>query len=250
MNVLAVVPARGGSKGVPRKNLRVLAGRSLVAWAVAAGREAQLVSDVVVSSDDPEILLEGARAGATPLVRPAELATDTASTDAVLVHAAAAAGWQHDLVVLLQPTVPVRAPGLVDLCIRRLLDARADSAFTGYPLHFVWRRDVPGRWRRNGDPPHVTGEPTWVQCNSRGKRIPRQAFVPTDLRWHEDGAIYVTRADLLRRLGARIGGRIEVVPNRRTVDIDGEADLAVAEALLRYGVDRNPLTPHDVGVQT
>lgn len=227
MNVLALIPARGGSKGVPRKNLRTIAGRTLVGWSVLAARESRLVSSIVVSTDDPEIVAEAAKCGVPALVRPAALATDAASTDAVIVHAMEAMAWAPDLVVLLQPTVPVRAQGLVDRCIEQLLATGADSVFTGWPLHFVWRRAHP-KSRHNGEPV----ETAWLQCNARGQRIPRQAFAEGDRYYHEDGSVFVSRRRLLRETCARLGGRIEVVETERTVDIDTEADLAIAEAML------------------
>jgi CMP-N,N'-diacetyllegionaminic acid synthase len=226
MSTVAIVPARGGSKGIPRKNLRVVGGRTLVGWSILAGLEADLVDEVVVTSDDHEILEEAVRCGARPLLRPDELATDEASTDSVLVHAMNALGWQHGLVVLLQPTVPVRPPGLVDAAIRRLLDTGADSLFTGEPLHFVWRRVA----RSNHSGTLVPGP--LVQINCRGQRIRRQDFEWADERWREDGSVFVCRSKLLAETRCRLGGRIEVLQNARTVDIDTEEQLRVASAML------------------
>jgi CMP-N,N'-diacetyllegionaminic acid synthase len=226
MRVVAIVPARGGSKGLPRKNLRRIGGRSLVGWAVLAGLEAELVTDVVVSSEDREILAEAVRCGAQPLIRPEELATDEASTDSVLVHAMNVMGWQHDLVVLLQPTVPVRPLGLVDRAVQRLMDTGADSLFTGKALHFVWRRIA----RSNHSGQLIPGK--LVQTNCRGQRIRRQEFAWADERWLEDGAVFVCRSKLLADTRCRVGGVIEVLENPPTVDIDDESDLRVAAALM------------------
>ena len=226
MRTVAIIPARGGSKGIPRKNLRRVAGRSLVGWSVLAGLEAELVDEVVVSSEDQEILEEAIRCGAHPLQRPEELATDEATTDAVLWHAMNALGWKHGMVVLLQPTVPARPPGLVDAAIRRLEETGADSLFTGEPLHFVWRRVA----RSNHAGALLPGP--LVQTNCRGQRIRRQEFQWADERWREDGSVFVTRAKLLAETRARLGGKIEMLPNTRTVDIDSEAQLQVAESLL------------------
>lgn len=226
MKVVAVVPARGGSKGLPGKNLREVAGRSLVGWAVKAGKDARLVDEVYVSSDSDDILHEGSWHGATPLKRPDELATDDAATDDVLVQVGDALAWAFDLMVLLQPTVPYRRAGLVDDCVARLLEADADSLFTARRLHFVWRRVA--RSKHNGEP--VLGG--LAQSNCRGARIRRQDFEAADYRWEEDGAVYVCRAGLLQADGTRLGGRIELLENHKAVDIDTEADLAVAESHL------------------
>lgn len=226
MRTVAIIPARGGSKGLPRKNLRRIAGRSLVGWSVLAGLEAEFVDDVVVSSDDQEILAEAIRCGAKPLIRPDELATDEASTDSVLVHAMNVLGWHHDLVVLLQPTTPVRASGLVDRAVQKLLDTGADSLFTGKALHFVWRRVAHSNHAGALIPGKI------VQTNCHGQRIRRQDFTWADERWLEDGAVFVTRAKLLADTRCRLGGRIEVLENPPTVDVDSEADLRVAAALM------------------
>lgn len=224
MKVLAVIPARGGSKGIPLKNLRQVGGRSLVGWAVAAAKESKIIDTIAVSSDSAEILLEGQRAGAVPILRPIELATDTASTDDALVSAVRSMrqGYTPDLVVLLQPTVPVRREGLVDDCIRRLIEVGADSLLTAYRLHFVWRQID---WM---------SEPKWSSPYSNVKHRPRRQDMEKHLTYFaEDGSVFVSTASLLLETGARLGGKIEVFETERTVDIDTEADLALADALLR-----------------
>jgi N-acylneuraminate cytidylyltransferase len=239
MNVLALIPARGNSKTLPGKNLRVLAGKPLLAWSIAAALESRFVSRVVVSSDDDAILTAAAIHGAEPLRRPAELATDAALTDPVIDHALSelgrkieccggpSSGEDFDLVVLLQPTSPVRAPGLVDACISRLLDARADSLVTAYPLHFVW-------WREEQFVPWPSPGPrVWrSQCPRRPRR---QDLAPQERMFHEDGSVFVVRADMFRAVGSkRVVGRVEVFETERAPDIDTGEDFAMAEALLLY----------------
>lgn len=223
--VLAIVPARAGSKRLPGKNLKSIAGHTLIGWAVSAAQRASLVDETIISTDSTAMLVEGMRYGALPQMRPTGLATDTATTDAVLVHVMEQCRWAHDTVVLLQPTVPGRRPGLVDECIRRLWETGADSVFSARPLHFVWKRRV----AHNGN---GTGR-TWHQVNCDGERIRHQDFVPADERWEEDGACFVCRADFLRETGSRIGGRVDIVGNSRCVDIDTQDDLEEAEALLK-----------------
>jgi N-acylneuraminate cytidylyltransferase len=133
VDVVALIPARGGSKGLPRKNLARFLGRPLLAWSIAAGREAELVTRVIVSTDNDEIAAVARAEGAdVPFLRPAELAQDLTPDLPVFEHALA---WlaEHetyvpDLVVHLRPTSPIRPPGLVDDGIRALLtDPAADS---------------------------------------------------------------------------------------------------------------------------
>lgn len=247
MNVLAVVPARAGSKGVPDKNVRPVAGWPLLAWSMHAGLMASGVTHVAVTSDSSRYLgivdavsevfeawkvsvpqLRGfGRERILRIMRPAALATDTATTDATLAHAVRAAedvtGLRYALVVLLQPTVPVRRPGLVDACIARLVETGADCLMTVNRAHFVWER-FGGVCISNTD----------------RARPRRQDFTPRQERWLEDGSVYVSRRDLFdstspERLG---GGRIELFETERTVDIDTEEDLVVAEALLQHRARR------------
>lgn len=126
--VLALIPARGGSKGLPRKNIRKLGGRPLVAWPVAAARGSKVVDRVVVSTDDVEIAAAAQAAGAdTPFMRPSELASDTSSSMAVARHALetlARADERYDYLVLLEPTSPLTEPSDVDRALATLHSAR------------------------------------------------------------------------------------------------------------------------------
>ena len=242
MNVLAVIPARAGSRGVPGKNVRPCVDRPLLAWSIQAAKEANLVTQTVVSSDSEEILAVARRYGAETLLRPAELATDTAATDPVLAHAVRAVTERPDLVVLLQPTVPLRRPGLVDECIQRLLDTDADSLFTARAMPYCWWREDEGGWAENA---------VWRTNNPR--RFRRQDLPPVELFWDEDGSVYVSRTFLLvsehpgiQTPPHRIGGRVQVYPNERTVDVDTEADFAMAEALLAHRMrEEGPVTQAD-----
>jgi len=227
MRALAIVPARGGSKGVPRKNLRECAGAPLFAWSVWHAQACVDVACVAVSSDDDEILGAAAELGAVPLRRPPELATDEALTDPVLVHAVRElADIQPDAVVLLQPTVPVREAGLVDRCLQRI-EAGADSVLTAYPLHFVW-------WREQDVPAAAAPGPypTWwrSQCQRRPRR---QDMRDRELMYHEDGSVFAVRTEQLLATGQRVTGRVEIVETRWSPDIDTEEDFLAAAALLR-----------------
>ena len=122
--VLALIPARGGSKGLPGKNVRDLCGKPLIAWSIDAGLNCKLIDDVVVSSDDEVILAAAKKAGAqVPFIRPAELATDSASSVDVAMHALdqmAVSGKNYDYLVLLEPTSPLREADDLRLMIEKL----------------------------------------------------------------------------------------------------------------------------------
>lgn len=242
MNVLAVIPARGGSKGVPRKNLEPIGGRPLIGWSIRAAFRSERVTDVAVSTEDPEIAraaerefrkaeederrrLSDARLQATYsrqqppaghawriVDRPAELATDDAPTDPVLVHAVKVAAPCTDLVVLLQPTSPFRPPWLIDACVERLVTRGLDAVFTAHRGHFGWQL-------RDG----------WWTCTAP-RRPRRQDMTEAETLYLEDGSVYVVRGDTLLAHGARLAGKIEPfeVDRRDTVDIDTPEDLAYA----------------------
>ncbi|MEU2181631.1 acylneuraminate cytidylyltransferase [Streptomyces thermolilacinus] len=146
--VLAVIPARGGSKGVPGKNLAPVGGVPLVARAVRACRAARRVTHVAVSTDDPDIAAVATGAGAEVVHRPAALADDTATSEAALLHALDAHEARHgspaDVVLLVQCTSPFLTPGDVDGVAAEVLDGGADTALTVAPTHgFLWRHTLP-----------------------------------------------------------------------------------------------------------
>lgn len=235
--VLAVVPARGGSKGIHRKNLQVLGGRPLVALAVEAGLGARpLVSRVLCSTDDPEIAEVAAVAGAeVPFLRPPELAQDTTEDLPVFVHVLdwleAHDGWVPDLIVNLRPTSPMRTSRHVEDAVRLLLETGADSVkavcLARQHPHKMWLR-APGG----------TIEP-FVKTRfrlSRGPDVPRAEL--EDVYW-QNGVVDVTRVAVIREQGAMIGQHVAglVTAAEDSVDIDTPLDLALAELLLaRRGV--------------
>jgi YrbI family 3-deoxy-D-manno-octulosonate 8-phosphate phosphatase len=141
--ILAIVPARGGSKGIPRKNIRPFAGYPLIAYSIAAGLQAETVTRVIVTTDDEEIAETARRFGAgTPFLRPPELAGDRTLDLPVFQHAltwlAEHEGYRPDVVVHLRPTTPLRPPDLVDRAVRILLDhPEADSVRAITPAHQI-----------------------------------------------------------------------------------------------------------------
>jgi CMP-N-acetylneuraminic acid synthetase len=228
--VLAVVPARGGSKGIPRKNLQLLGGRPLVAHAVAAALSATLVSRVVCSTDDADIAAAAREAGAdVPFLRPPELAQDTTEDWPVFVHAldwlAQHANWVPELVVNLRPTSPLRTPRHVDDAIRLLLSSGADSVkavcLARQHPHKMWVR-------------HAGAEiEPYVQTPfrlARGPDVPRAEL--EDVYW-QNGVVDVTRHAVIREQHVMIGRRVAglVTSQEESIDIDTPIDLALAELL-------------------
>jgi N-acylneuraminate cytidylyltransferase len=229
--VLAVVPARGGSKGIPRKNLQLLGGRPLVAHAVAAGRGAALVTRVVCSTDDPEIAAVARDAGAeVPFLRPSALAQDTTEDWPVFVHVLdwleRNANWVPDLIVNLRPTSPLRSTRHVDDAIRLLLRTGADSVKA-----VCLARQHPHKMWLSG--PNSEIEP-FLKTEfrlSRGPDVPRAEL--EDVYW-QNGVVDVTRLAVIREQGVMIGRRVAglVTEAEESIDIDTPLDLALAELLM------------------
>lgn len=153
--ILPVILARGGSKRLPRKNLRPLSGKPLIVWTIEAALAAERLSHPpVVSSDDLEILYTAALHAALPLHRPAELASDTACSYAALLHASATCGLPHTHICLLQPTSPLRTAQDIDSCVALALD-------TGRPVI-----SVEAGWRQANGAVYV-GEVEWLRAGNR-----------------------------------------------------------------------------------
>jgi CMP-N,N'-diacetyllegionaminic acid synthase len=228
MRVLGVVTARGGSKGVPRKNVRPLAGRSLIAWTADSALAAKRLARVLLSTDDDEIAEAGRAAGLdVPFMRPAELATDTAPTLPALQHAVAAVeatGDRYDAICLLQPTNPLRTGAMIDAAIDQFAASDADSLIsvlpvpTDYNPHWVYFAVPTGELRI------ATGEAT---------PIPRRQDLPP--AFHREGSIYLMRRDVLMMQGSLYGARVigYVVDPALSINIDTLEDWARAEALLQ-----------------
>jgi CMP-N-acetylneuraminic acid synthetase len=228
--VLAVVPARGGSKGIPRKNLQLLAGRPLVAHAVQTGLATTRVSRVVCSTDDTEIADVARAAGAeVPFLRPAELAQDNSEDWVVFVHAlswlAQHDAWVPDLVVNLRPTSPMRTPTHVDDAIQLLLETGADSV----KAMCLARQHPHKMWLRRPDSRVEPFLKTPFRL-ARGPDVPRSQL--EDIYW-QNGVVDVTRREVILDRGVMIGPRVAglVTQPEDSIDIDTPLDLALAELL-------------------
>lgn len=237
--VAAIILARGGSKGLPGKNIRPLAGRPLIAWTIEAARRARTVETVLVSTDDEAIAGVARAEGAeVPFLRPADLAGDLATSEVALQHAVewlAGAGRKPSIVVYLQVTDPFRTPDMIDGCVDALRrDPELDSAFVALETHKNY-------WRKQGD--------TWVRLNAdMPYGIPRQR---REAIYREDtGVALATRVEVIEG-GRRLGDRCLVIPHDHPgafIDIHSELDLRLAEALIRdFGIRPNESPDHTNG---
>ena len=201
--VLGVIPARGGSKGVLRKNIRPIAGKPLLAWTIEAADRSKTLTRYVVSTENDEIAKIADLHGASVLRRPAALATDDASTLVVLQHA-----LEHipaDIMVVLNPTSPIRRKGVIDMCVDRFLSRGADSLGTVHKDYsYEYGQDMPRR----------------------------QEMTP---RLVDNGNVYVIRAGLIgdgNMLGKRLG--TFEISREEGVEIDEEFDFWLAEQILLH----------------
>jgi N-acylneuraminate cytidylyltransferase len=219
---LIVVPARGGSKGVPRKNLRVVGGRPLIEWSIISGQESNYLKSVVVSTDDDEIAAVARRSEALVVKRPAELATDNSQTELTMAHTLDAIPdadtFSH--IVLLQPTAPIRRVDLVDQAIEKMLSDGSDSlvgVIESSP--FIWKGS--------------TGDA--IPQYDVARRPMRQSFSKDELSYRETGNIYITTVDAFRNSGCRVSGKTSlfVLHMNEGLDIDTESDIAQADTILR-----------------
>lgn len=220
--VLVVVPARGGSKRVPRKNLRKLAGQPLIAHTAAAISLAGLTARTVLSTDDPEIAEIGAALGwCVPFLRPAELATDSAATADVVLHALDAAGaildGDPDWTMVLQPTSPFRDPNALRAALAAVA---ADPTAEG----------VVGMRRLHVAPAHVFRLGRFGEINQIADV---EAVERGEVAMTPNGALYLIRTATLRRTKSFFSGRILPLEMSAlaSLDIDTEEDFQMAEAL-------------------
>jgi CMP-N,N'-diacetyllegionaminic acid synthase len=228
MRVLGLIPARGGSKGVARKNVRVLCGKPLLQWTTESALGARTLDRVVLSTDDEEIASVGRRCGVeVPFLRPSELACDDTATLPVVQHALQElekAGDRFDAVCLLQPTNPFRRAVDIDTCVDLLSVSNADSVMSVLRVptecnpHWVYFCATDGSLTLS------TGEPEPI--------VRRQLLPPA---FHRDGSIYVTKRNAIVEQRSLYGMRVlgYEVDRARSVNIDTPADWNRAEILMQ-----------------
>lgn len=227
MRILGLIPARGGSKGVPRKNIRLLGNKPLLQYTAEAALAAHRLSRVVLSTEDTEIAEVGRSCGLdVPFMRPHELAQDTTPTLPVVQHALNwlfSHGDAFDAVCLLQPTHPFRSASTIDACIEKFESVEADSLVTMLPVpavynpHWVYFSDTQGFLKIS------TGEET---------PIPRRQDLPP--AFHREGSIYITRTEVVLSGSSLYGKKMIgfLAPESESVNIDTMQDWNLAEQFI------------------
>ena len=226
-NILGLILARGESKGVPRKNIKELGGKPLLAFTAEAALASKKLNKVILSSDDDEIIKVGQKYGIdVPFKRPAELAQDNSGSLGVVQHALSfmkSQGEHYDAVVLLQVTSPFRRKGFIDKAIEKFQDGDFDSLVSVLPVpheynpHWVFEPD------ENDELKVATGDEAIIK---RRQELPKAYF--------RDGSIYITKTEVIKQ-GSLLGKRIDYIENDSDhyVNIDTKEDWKKAEEVVK-----------------
>jgi len=221
-SVLGIIPARGGSKGLPRKNVRKLAGKPLIAWTIKAAQASKYLDRIIVSSEDREIIAVSRMCGGeVPFIRPAKLAEDDVSGIEPILHALKKIRKRYDFVVVLQPTSPLRTTDDIDGCIKACVENNHPAC-----VSLV----------------EASPSPYWMFRLGKNDRIIPILRVPLVTRRQDlqvayalNGSVYVARTDWLQKKKTFINKETAgyIMPRERSVDIDTPADFLLCEMTIK-----------------
>jgi len=222
-HIVALILARGGSKGIPKKNIIDFCGKPLIAWTIEQAKRSKEISSVWVSSDDPKILKIAEKFGAKPIIRPNPLASDTASSAPGFLHALdkiEESTGSVDIVVALQATSPVRETSDIDLGLKIFKEQGYDSMFssTKFGDSYVWEKDQNGKLRSiNYD----------YQNRKRRQDVAEQFL--------ENGSFYIFKPKILRKNNNFLGGKLGTVTMEfwKSFEIDDYDDLSMCELMMK-----------------
>ena len=227
MKTVAIIPARGGSKGIPGKNVMNFCGRPLLAWTIIQAKAAQCIDQVYVSSDCDEILKIAENYGAVPIKRPEDQSRDKSPSEEALVHALENIEQKPETVIFLQATSPLRLPGDIDAAYEKYTNEKCDSLFSGCLMSdlCLWEE----------------GETHFKPVNFQiGARPMRQE---ADKLYHENGSIYIISAQALTELNSRFGKEVTMykMPRWQSHEIDDFEDLELCQYYFKKRI-RNAYT--------
>lgn len=221
MEIFCIIPARGGSKGIPGKNIMYFRGKPLLVHSIEYAKSVHRNIAVFVSTDDEKIARVAERAGAAFIPRPSELAGDEATTESAIGHALL--WWEErelipDVIVLLQPTSPLRPPGSLDAALDLFIENDYDSLLSISPSHrFFWR---------------IQGNEAIPEYDYM-KRPRRQDLSSTDLKYLENGSLYIFSRTQFLHSKNRLGGKIGYIifPDEYSIEIDSQTDIDILEGV-------------------
>ena len=228
MKILGLIPARGGSKGIPKKNIKLLGKLPLIDYTFKAAKESKLITQIVISTDDEEIAIAAEISGfKPPFIRPEEFAQDTSTSLEVILHAIQYFESQHvyfDAVCLLQPTTPFREKGSIDIAIQKFITSNSDCLISVLPIPHEFNPHWAFEENKNGLLTIATGEENII---SRRQDLPKS--------YHRDGSIYITKTECIKN-GSLYGKSISYIESNPNfhVNIDINEDWEKAEKILTH----------------
>ena len=217
--ITAFIPARGGSKGVPNKNIKEFASKPLIVHSIEYSLNSKYADEVLVSTNDSKISKIAQAAGAKVIKRPRDLATDTSTTESAIEHYINSAKQKPDIIVLLQATSPLRPKGSLDKALNHFHKGGYDSLLSICPTHrFFWR---------------VKDDNTAYAEYDYLNRPRRQDLSQGNVRFVENGSIYIFSREHFEKTGNRLGGKIGYVkwPDVYSIEIDSPLDFKFAEQI-------------------
>jgi N-acylneuraminate cytidylyltransferase/CMP-N,N'-diacetyllegionaminic acid synthase len=227
--VLAIIPARGGSKRLPRKNILDLNGKPLIAWTIDAALKSKYIDKTIVSTDDKEIADISTKYGAeVPFIRPAHLSTDTASSIDVVFHAVEFLkknNEQYDIVILLQPTSPLRTTKDINKALE-MLNNKTKAVIS------VCETDHPPLWSNTLPEDHSMKDFIRPEIkNKRSQDLPKF--------YRLNGAIYISEVNYLKINNGFLGEQTKafIMPRERSIDIDSLLDFILVKEVIKHGID-------------
>lgn len=222
-NIVGIIPARGGSKSLPRKNIKLLAGKPLIAYTIEAALQSKKLNRVIVSTDDEEIADISRKYGAEVIMRPQDLAEDASPTEPAIKHVVSVLesdGYKPDIIVTLQPTSPFRTSNQIDDALDGIFFDDVDSI-----IGLKEVKEHPYKMKKIENNHVVPFLKIKLQSNRR-QDMPQL--------YKENGAIYVTKYDFLMNRDKIIGGNVKpfLMSDETSIDIDTHLDFKIAECLL------------------
>lgn len=218
--IIAIIPARGGSKAIPKKNIKIFAGKPLIIHSIEQALTTPQIDTVYVSTDDDEIAKVSRKVGAEIIHRPREISGDTATTESAIEHALSVLKGKPNIIVLLQATSPLRPKSSIENAIDKFINGNYDSLLSISPTHrFFWKI-------KNGQ---INAEYDYMN------RPRRQAIKQEDIKYVENGSIYIFTREHFEKNGNRLGGRIGYVifPEEYSFEIDNYSDFEFLEILAK-----------------
>lgn len=223
MKIVAIIPARGGSKGIPRKNIKSLAQKPLIAYSIEAAQKSKYIDRTILSTEDNEIEKVAKQFGAEVFKRPEELAQDITKTAPVLLNVVEELEKQNyhpDIVILLQPTSPLRTTKQIDAVVEKLLNSDNDSVFTGF-----WFSQAMPLWQKDDDGNFKSLYNYHLRPRRQEESLRGNIFC-------EDGSIYAIKIDAFKKHKDFIGENPYIFETKQQIDIDTVQDFENVEKII------------------